>query len=628
MHCEISLGRATSNAITGHTTPADAIADIQSGKWAKEIAALRNASGDEADKLKKTLPAILWAGKFTSRKNGGIEKFSGYLCADIDKVPKRIGELHDTARNDPHAAAAFVSPSGTGIKIVFRVPVAADAKQHQHNFNAVRAHVAKIYNAKVDEAAKDIARLCFVSNDPAAFYNAEAVPLDVTSEPAAVASVQPLQGAAKGGTSNRTEIAKRILGAIQWTDDTTGFCKCPGEHLHTTANSAKDCKVMLDGVPTIKCFHGSCAGIVAGANHELRSQIAKAEKPTAPDSNRADVAREYLGDEPEADQAGLPPIVDAADFMATPHPQPRELVCGILHQGSKLVLGGGSKSFKTWTLLDLALSVAHGLPWFGRDTICGRVLYINFEIQDYAWEKRIAAVARAKGIELKPDAIKLWNLRGHAADFKTLLPQVTAQTKEAGFALIILDPIYKLYGRTDENKAGDVAALLNGIESLAVQTGAAIAFGAHFSKGNQSQKEAIDRISGSGVFARDPDSILIFTRHEEQDAFTVESILRNFPPVDPFAVRWNFPLFELADELDPAKLKQAGGRKAENAPDDLLKLLPADGLTNAAFLAAADEDGISKRTFYRLRKSLEKAGRIMLSKVTGKWTPISPKNKP
>jgi hypothetical protein len=282
----ISLGSATSNRIDGHTTPAEAVADIQRGKWAKEIAAVRSATGDTADKLKKLLPAFLWTGKFTSRKNSGIENFSGYLCADIDKVPKRIGELHDTARNDRHAAAAFVSPSGTGIKIIFRVPVATDAKQHQQNFNAVRDHVTKFYNAKVDEAAKDIARLCFVSHDPAAFFNAEAVPLEVPSEPAAVASMQPLQVGAKGGASSRTDIAQRILGAIQWTDDTTGFCKCPGEHLHTTTNAAKDCKVMLDGVPTIKCFHDSCAGIVAGANHELRSQIGKAEKPTA-DSNRA-----------------------------------------------------------------------------------------------------------------------------------------------------------------------------------------------------------------------------------------------------------------------------------------------------------------------------------------------------
>jgi len=53
--------------------------------------------------------------------------------------------------------------------------------------------------------------------------------------------------------------------------------------------------------------------------------------------------------------------------------------------------------------------------------------------------------------------------------------------------------------------------------------------------------------------------------------------------------------------------------------------LPGKGLTNADFLAAADADGISKRTFYRLRKLLEAAGKIMLSKVNGKWKPISPK---
>jgi len=37
-----------------------------------------------------------------------------------------------------------------------------------------------------------------------------------------------------------------------------------------------------------------------------------------------------------------------------------------------------------------------------------------------------------------------------------------------------------------------------------VKTGAAVGFGAHYSKGNQAGKEAIDRVSGSGVFARDP----------------------------------------------------------------------------------------------------------------------------
>lgn len=254
----------------------------------------------------------------------------------------------------------------------------------------------------------------------------------------------------------------------------------------------------------------------------------------------------------------LPSIVDAADFVAEELPPPSELVSGILHQGAKLVLGGGSKSFKTWCLLDLAVSVAHGLPWLERDTQAGRVLFLNFEIQPHAWQRRIAAVAQAKGIKVQPGAISLWNLRGHAADFRDLLPRITKQAQNASFALIVLDPIYKLYGSTDENKASDVAALLNGLEKLAVDTDAAVAFGAHFAKGNAAQKEAIDRVSGSGVFARDPDSILTFTKHEEEEAFTVEAILRNHAHVEPFAVRWQFPLMRRADELDPARLKQPG----------------------------------------------------------------------
>src|SRR5207244_10394065 len=97
--------------------------------------------------------------------------------------------------------------------------------------------------------------------------------------------------------------------------------------------------------------------------------------------------------------------------------------------------------------------------------------------------------------------------------------------KSKKYVLIILDPIYKLLGSSEENKAGDTATLLNEVESLAVETGAAVAYGSHFSKGNQAQKESIDRVSGSGVYARDPDSIVNFTRHEKDDCYTVEATL-------------------------------------------------------------------------------------------------------
>ena len=52
---------------------------------------------------------------------------------------------------------------------------------------------------------------------------------------------------------------------------------CPGEHLHTTGDNERDCKIELDGAPTVHCFHNHCRGILDAINRELRSRIGKAE---------------------------------------------------------------------------------------------------------------------------------------------------------------------------------------------------------------------------------------------------------------------------------------------------------------------------------------------------------------
>jgi hypothetical protein len=322
----------------------------------------------------------------------------------------------------------------------------------------------------------------------------------------------------------------------------------------------------------------------------------------------------------QSGRPGLPAIVDAVELLAAPISMPPELIWGLLHRGSKLVLGGGSKSYKTWALLDLAVSVACGEPWLSCKTTRGRVLYVNLEIQDSFFRERTEKLAHAKGVELKPGNLDLWNLRGHAAGFDVLLPRITTTVKSNDYSLIILDPIYKLYGETDENSARDVARLLNAIERLAQSSGAAVAFGAHFSKGNQAGKESIDRISGSGVFARDPDSLLVFTRHEADHAYTVESTLRNLKPMEPFVVQWDYPVFRRNEELDPAKLKVMIGRKREFGSAALLELLALDGRPNAEWRELALEAGISRRTFYRLRAELEEDG--VVKRVDDRWFPV------
>ena len=72
------------------------------------------------------------------------------------------------------------------------------------------------------------------------------------------------------------QIAGALLGKIDWQSEVSGFCRCPGEALHTTKTGKKDCRVSVDGAPTIFCFHATCAAAVAGVNMRLRRELGRA----------------------------------------------------------------------------------------------------------------------------------------------------------------------------------------------------------------------------------------------------------------------------------------------------------------------------------------------------------------
>jgi hypothetical protein len=78
----------------------------------------------------------------------------------------------------------------------------------------------------------------------------------------------------------------------------------------------------------------------------------------------------------------------------------------------------------------------------------------------------------------------------------------------------------------------------------------------HFAKGDSTAKNAMDRMSGAGAWARDPDSIVVLTPHEEPDCFTVTSILRNLPQLPEFVLAWDYPLMRLANDLNPDALRR------------------------------------------------------------------------
>jgi RecA-family ATPase len=153
----------------------------------------------------------------------------------------------------------------------------------------------------------------------------------------------------------------------------------------------------------------------------------------------------------------LPEIVSLRQFAENPPLLPPLVIEGVLHKECKMILGGTSKSNKSWCLLDLAISVASGQPWWGRKCTKMAVLYINFELHGWAMAQRIQALAVARPeCQDLGDTLHIWNLRGHNADLTLLRPKLEEQIAKHEFGLIILDPAYKVLGGRDENANGDI----------------------------------------------------------------------------------------------------------------------------------------------------------------------------
>jgi hypothetical protein len=314
----------------------------------------------------------------------------------------------------------------------------------------------------------------------------------------------------------------------------------------------------------------------------------------------------------EAVPPALPEIQTEEEFLRTVAPVPPQIIRGMLHQGDKMILGGTSKSNKSWCLLDLALSVASGQKWWGHQCQKAAVVYINFELHPWAAAERLQALRAARPeCPASDGSLHVWNLRGHNADLTLLRPQLQVQLARHQYGLIILDPAYKVLGDRDENANGDIANLMNEFEALARSSGAAVVVAHHFAKGDSTGKSAIDRMSGAGAWARDPDSILVLTPHEEPDCFTVTSILRNLPQLPEFVVAWDFPLMRLAKELNPEALRRPQTKNKvcsdKEFVDQLLTETPAP---RSAIVIKATELGISSATTDRYLRRLTECGLI------------------
>jgi RecA-family ATPase len=259
-----------------------------------------------------------------------------------------------------------------------------------------------------------------------------------------------------------------------------------------------------------------------------------------------------------------PAPIDYPSFEKQPLEKPRPVVENILDVSSRMIFGGGSKTYKTWAMSDMALSIATGFPWWAFNAFQATTLYVNFELKEFYMQRRMRAIRVAKKLEFKPSKFKtggeqvelfssqliVWNLRGFEVPLEAFKNELLKLIRKFEILVVFIDPFYKLLGGRDERMSAEINLIMAAFDEINRLTGATVVFAAHFTKGNQAGKESIDRISGGGSINRDPDNLVTMTKHQEEHAFTVDFTLRDFAPIAPFVVRWEYPLL-IRTDLDP-----------------------------------------------------------------------------
>ncbi len=210
----------------------------------------------------------------------------------------------------------------------------------------------------------------------------------------------------------------------------------------------------------------------------------------------------------EAVNDDLPDPEPLVDVWSNLPPLAPPLIDGVLRQGHKMLVSGPSKAGKSFLLIEMCIAIAEGQRWLAWDCTQGRVLYVNLELDRASCLHRFRDVYAAMGLPPNNLAnIDIWNLRGQAVPMDRLAPKLIRRSLKKRYSAVVIDPIYKVI-TGDENAADKMAHFCNQFDRVCHELQAAVIYCHHHSKGYQGQKRSMDRASGSGVFARDPDALL------------------------------------------------------------------------------------------------------------------------
>jgi hypothetical protein len=239
------------------------------------------------------------------------------------------------------------------------------------------------------------------------------------------------------------------------------------------------------------------------------------------------------------------------------------IVEGVARQAEVVNVVSHSKFGKSWFIYHLLLCIIKGVQWLGQFNVSpGPCLLIDNELHKPTIAYRIRKVAEAMGLKASDyqHDLEIWSYRGKLCDLRELAEELR-QIKPGRYKAIVLDSKYRFATPgVNENDNNSTTLDYNICADIADYTLAALFLVLHASKGSQSDKAVTDTGVGAGSQSRACDAHIVLREHQQPGVAVLDAALRSFAPIEPQSLRWEFPLWLPANDVDPSQLKRQQSR--------------------------------------------------------------------
>jgi hypothetical protein len=286
-------------------------------------------------------------------------------------------------------------------------------------------------------------------------------------------------------------------------------------------------------------------------------------------------------------------------------PPPRSLIDGLVFTPGESVLYGPPKVGKSFLALDLALSIATGLPFMGRNVTAGRVVYVVAEGVG-GLGQRVDAWCQYHDIQDPAGAAFLAaaiNLSDRHA-----VEDLCALAGEWGAALITIDTLARCTVGADENSAKEMGTVIEAVDTLRDLAG-------HVQLVHHSGKDVTKGMRGTSAVLGAVDTVFQLSggrtavqvrMTDQKDALLVDPWFCRLEPVADSAV------------ITPAADSTLQGA-FRRVLLDALEVLPPENRTSTNWkqMATTGDDAVSERTFYRIKQDLLDVGYVQGERKRG-----------